>query len=318
MYINNDIDYLKFLKDKKVIIFGAGRQGQKVLWDLSKHDIVTVAFCDNDVKKQNQLIRGVKIISFDELLKVNDVDTMIIISTFERELKKQLLMNKVYNFILATQIDFGGGEEYYDEQYFKWQQSMGEFGSQIKVNMFKPYIKKDMTVVEFGSGGGYLLALIDAKEKIGIEINDSAREAAKEIGIKSVKNIKDLPDNFADVIISTSVLEHVENPLGALRELHNKLKKDGKIIFHVPNESCDTEYTRSDVNNHFYTWNCLNIGNLFKAAGYFVQSVQKIQEIWPENCFEVAKEVSPVLFDSLCSIGGKAFDANRCLIVACK
>ncbi len=24
MYINNDIDYLKYLKDKKIIIFGAG------------------------------------------------------------------------------------------------------------------------------------------------------------------------------------------------------------------------------------------------------------------------------------------------------
>ena len=68
--------------------------------------------------------------------------------------------------------------------------------------------------MEFGSGGGYLLNNIHAEKKIGIEINDTARAAAKEIGIDSVKYISDIPDDYADLIISTSVLEHVENPLG--------------------------------------------------------------------------------------------------------
>ena len=318
MYINRDIDYLKYLKNMKVVICGAGRQGQKTLLNLNKYDIKTTAFCDNDRNKQNQLIRGVKVISFEELKKVNDTDTMIVISAFEREIKQQLFMNKIFNFISASQIDFGGGEEYYDEQYFQWQRELGIFGAKIKVDMFQPYIKKDMTVVEFGGGGGYLLEQIDAKEKYNIEINDTAREAANAKCIKSVKNIADIPDNFADIIISTSVLEHVENPLGVLRELREKLKEGGRIVFHVPNESCDKEYTRSEANNHLYTWNCLNIGNLFKAAGYFVYSVQKVQEVWPENYVEIAQEVSPELFHSICSIGGKAFDENRCIIVAYK
>ncbi len=318
MYINNDINYLKYIKDMKVVIFGAGKQGQKTFLNLNKYGIKVIAFCDNDIKKQNQLIKGVQVISFEKLIKINDVDTMIVISAFERDIKEQLLMNKIFNFISVSQIDFGGGEEYYDEQYFQWQQQLGIFGAKIKVNIFQPYIRKNMTVVEFGGGGGYLLDQIDAKEKYNIEINDTAREAAKAIGIKSVKNIADIPDNFADIIISTSVLEHVENPLGVLRELHGKLKEGGKIVFHVPNESCDTEYRRSEVNNHLYTWNCLNIGNLFKAAGYFVYSVQKVQEVWPENYLKIAQEVSTELFNAICSIGGKAFDENRCIIVAYK
>lgn len=318
MYINNDINYIDYLKDMKVVIFGAGRQGQKTLLNLNRYGIKTIAFCDNDLKKQNQSVRGVKVVSFEELMKMNDMDTMIVISAFEREVKEQLLANKIFNFISVSQIDFGGGEDYYDEQYFQWQQEIGIFGAKIKVHMFQPYIRKDMAVVEFGGGGGYLLEQIDAREKINIEINDTAREAAKAIGINSVKNIGDIPDNFADIIISTSVLEHVENPLGILRELRGKLKKGGKIVFHVPNESCDTEYTRSEGNNHLYTWNCLNIGNLFKAAGYFVYSVQKVQEVWPKNYLEIAQEVSPELFDSICNIGGRAFDENRCIIVAYK
>ncbi len=120
------------------------------------------------------------------------------------------------------------------------------------------------------------------------------------------------------MIISNSALEHVENPLGILRELHNKLKEHGKIVFYVPNESCDTEYSRSEVNNHLYTWNCLNLGNLFKAAGFFVYKVEKIKEVWPKNYMKIEKEVSEELFDVIAEIGGNAIDENRCLIVAYK
>jgi 2-polyprenyl-3-methyl-5-hydroxy-6-metoxy-1,4-benzoquinol methylase len=250
---------------------------------------------------------------------MNDEDcTIVICSTYEREIRQQLLRYQIYNFISFSQIDFGGGEEYYDEAYFEFQKELGKFGGKIKSKMFQPHITENMTVVEFGSGGGYMLDYLVAKEKIGIEINDAARKAAEEIGIRSVKNISDIDDEYADIIISTSVLEHVENPLGVLRELRSKLKTGGKIVFHVPNESCDTEYTRNEINNHLYTWNCLTIGNLFKAAGYFVYSVEKVQEVWPKNFFDIEKEVSSELFESICEIGGRAYDENRCVIVAYK
>ena len=89
-------------------------------------------------------------------------------------------------------------------------------------------------------------------------------------------------------------------------------------MFYVPNESCDTEYSRSESNNHLYTWNPLNIGNLFKAAGYFVYSVEKVQEVWPKHHIRIEKEISPELFEAICDIGGRAFDENRCMIVAYK
>lgn len=319
MYINTDIDYLKYLKEKEIVIFGAGKIGKNGYVKLSGENIKIFAFCDNDRDKQGQILYEKKIISVDDLKKMNNDHIMIIIcSNFEKEIREQLYSMNIFNFISITQIDFGGGEEYYDEQYFEYQQVMGKFGGKIKAAMFQPYINKETVVVEFGSGGGYLLNNLQAKEKIGIEINDSARAAAKELGIKSVKNIGDIPDEYADVVISTSVLEHVENPLGALRELRKKLKMNGKIVFYVPNESCDTEYQRSEINNHLFTWNCLTIGNLFKAAGYFVYSVQKVQEMWPRHYLNIEQEVSPEFFETLCAIGGRAFDENRCLIVAIK
>ncbi len=321
MYVNNDINYLKFLRGKEVIIFGGGKLGQKTFTKLNKgvEGLKVTAFCDNDEKKQGEFLMGIEVISMEKLCKINNLNTMIVIcSRFEREIKEQLLAEKIFNFISESQIDFGGGEEYYDSQYFEWQQRLGSFGGKISAFMFQPYIKEDATVVELGSGGGFLLNNIVAKEKVGIEINDRAREAARKMGIQSVKWVKEIPDNYADVIISTHVLEHVENPLGILRELHGKLKDDGKIIFYVPNESCETEYSRSEVNNHIYTWNCLTLGNLFKAAGFFVRSVKKVQESWPDNYEKIEQEVSLELFEALCNIGGKAFDKNNCMIIADK
>lgn len=319
MYMNKDIDYIKYLKDKEIIIFGAGNIGKKGYARLKGYGYPIVAFCDNDEKKQDQVLFGIKIISIEELKKINNDQIVIILcSNYEREIRYQLYDQNIYNFISISQIDFGGGEEYYDEQYFAFQQQLGKFGGKVKAPMFRPYINEDMVIVEFGSGGGYLLNNLDAKEKIGIEINDTAREEAKRIGIRSVKYIDDIPDNYADAIISSSVLEHVESPLMALKQLRNKLKDGGKAIFYVPNESCNTEYQRSEINNHLYTWNCLTLGNLFKAAGYFVYSVKKVQEAWPKHYSKIEQQVSYELFEAICEIGGRAFDENRCMIVAIK
>lgn len=278
------------------------------------------AFCDNDISKQGQLVCDIPVISAEKLYEMNHEELMVIVCSInkEAEIKQQLLEHKIHNFVSVFQIDFGGGEEYYDEEYFAYQRKIGEFGGKVKAGIFLPYIKEDMVVVEFGSGGGYLLDRINCKEKVGIEINDTAREMAKQIGINSVKYVDDIPNEYADIIISTSTLEHVEHLLKILRELKDKLKEDGMIVFQVPNESCDTEYTKSEINNHLYTWNCLTLGNLFKAAGYFVHSVEMYEEVWPKHFWEIEKEVSPQFFDAICNIAGHAFAEKRCLIVASK
>lgn len=110
MYINNDIDYLKFLRDKEIIIFGAGIVGNKLLLNLVSRGYKVIAFCDNDSNKQNQKICDVKVISFEELCLQNNEGLMIIIcSNFENMIKQQLLDANIYNFISVSQIDLGGG-----------------------------------------------------------------------------------------------------------------------------------------------------------------------------------------------------------------
>ncbi len=317
MYINNDLNYLKILADKEIYIFGAGNNGKTCMKRCKRAGLIVEGFIDN--YKHGEM-EGLPIIPLSEFDHVNDSNTFIIISSvYENDIRMQLLEQGVFNFISETQIDFGGGAEYYDEVYFSEQKKDGKIRANIKKSLFEPYISHDMTVIEFGSATGYLLNELDAQKKIGIEINDTARSFAKrELNIDMVKYVDEIDDEIADVIISTSVLEHVENPLLELRKLYKKLKTGGTIVFLVPNESCDTEYVKSEFNNHLYTWNCLNLGNLFKAAGFFVHSVKTIEEMWPKEYITLQENISDELFEELCLIRGKAYSEKRCLIVAYK
>jgi len=318
MYINKNPDYMAFLQDKEVYIFGAGEIGVRTAKILRRKRYDVSGFIDNNRSKIGTVIDGISVISLDEFIKLNSSSSFVIICgrQYEGEISEQLLRSNVYNFVCESDLEYGSGEEHYDEAYFTWQMPMGKFGAKVKKRLFQKYIKPDMSVLEFGAGSGYLLKELDAHEKLGIDINDSARDFMRTLGLESVKTISEVPNEWADVIISNSVLEHVENPLGSLRELRLKLKAGGKIIFYVPNESCETEYTPNNIDNHLYTWNCLNLGNLFKAAGYSICSVERIQEFWPDNYEVIAKEVSDTLFDFLAAVWGKATNANACLIVA--
>lgn len=283
MYVNNNLDYMKFLLNKNLIVFGAGIQGIKAVEKLLSYKFHVVGFCDNDSNKKGKCYGSVRVIG--NLAEC--MDTMgnkviyILTGRFKLDMKSELIDNGC-TYIDYDEIDFGQCNiDYYDKEYFNWQKDIGKFTALFDAEKFNPYIKPKDVVVEFGSGSGHLLNEIRAEKKIGIEINEYARDYARQIGINSVKDMSLLPNEFADVIISTHVLEHVDNPLGILKGLYEKLKPNGKIVFIVPFECGETDYHRNDLNQHLYTWNGLLLGNLFNRAGFFVNKVQSYSMQWP-------------------------------------
>lgn len=160
MYINNDLDYLKVLKRKQVFVFGGGAAGRVVVKKLEESNIEVKAIVDNSLELQTTGILGHKVISVEELKVMNTEYSVIIIASpkYERDIRMQLVESDIHNLITMDQIDFGGGVEYYDANYFEWQKRIGEFGAKIKVKMFEKYISPTDTVVEFGSGGGICLS----------------------------------------------------------------------------------------------------------------------------------------------------------------
>jgi len=189
----------------------------------------------------------------------------------------------------------------YSSDYFNWQKNIGAFGGHANLFKVKDFITKDDKVIDFGCGGGYLLANIICKEKIGVEINDVARNQAAVNGIPTVKYSSEIPDGWADVIISNHALEHVENPLQELKTLFLKIRTGGKIVFVLPHE-VKNRYIPGDVNQHLYTWSPMNAGNLFTRAGFSVMRVETIKHAWPPYYPAVRKLCGEKLFDVICRI----------------
>lgn len=293
MYVNNDIDYMKWLANKELIIFGAGKIGLASYKKFKKLGFHVIGIVDNSPSKQGMLVDGLRISSLEEAEKTAGENTVYIIAVrgYEYEIKMQLLERTKHPFIDIDQIDFSYNDiEYYDEEYFEYQKRIGEKACAVDLLNFVNHINTNDIVVEFGSGGGFLLNLINAKEKVGVEINPYAIENSKKLGIKTVENANCLSDEYADVIISTHALEHVDNPLDILRTLWRKLKPAGKIIFVVPFQGDNYDYRRDDIDNEFWNWNCRTLGNLFKRAGYFVSRVEVVDNQYPPNFASILAE----------------------------
>lgn len=191
--------------------------------------------------------------------------------------------------------------KHYNKKYFDWQKSSGEFGAIADLFKFKQYIKRSDRVIEFGCGGAFLLAKIECTEKIGIEINPSARQQAIDNGIKTVELSSAISDEWGDIVISNHALEHCFRPLDEIMLLKSKIKKGGLAVFVLPLE-IKNSYKVDDINQHLYTWSPQNIGNLFKVAGYDIIRVETIRHRWPPYSTRIYKYFGYNIFNFVCKI----------------
>lgn len=183
--------------------------------------------------------------------------------------------------------------------------------------MFEEYIRPTDCVIDFGCGAGDLLKNIVCSQKIGIEINPTARNAAIQNGIYVVEKISQIQNSVADVVISNHALEHVSDPFQTILSLKDKLKPKGMAIFCVPCESYRTKFSQNDINQHLFTWAPANLGNLFSLAGYQVVSCRPVFYRWPPKSIFLSKIVTRNFFKILCKVRGVlSYDFQTIRIVA--
>jgi SAM-dependent methyltransferase len=191
---------------------------------------------------------------------------------------------------------------YYNNSYFEWQKNCGDFGGWANLIKFEDFIKFEFNVVDYGCGGAYLLKNIKAKGKLGAEINPSAREQAKKNEIDTVSSLEEVPDNWADIIISNHALEHVQRPLDEVKSAYKKLRTGGKAIFVIPCETITCAYKEKDLHRHLYSWGPSTLGNLFSEAGFKILESSPFTHKWPPYYQKIAQLVGPVLFHKIAKI----------------
>jgi SAM-dependent methyltransferase len=99
----------------------------------------------------------------------------------------------------------------------------------------------EIKILDIATGQGYLLPVLSGQGYTNIYSADLNGENFKQDKVKynftQVDANVPLPfdDGFFDVIITSETIEHVESPIGFLRDLKRILKDDGTLIMTTPN-----------------------------------------------------------------------------------
>lgn len=102
-------------------------------------------------------------------------------------------------------------------------------------------------VLDIGCGDGGLLELVKKDSNYtGVDISPTQLQAFKKLLDKNKRknvrlvqsDVSKLPfaGNTFDLVFACDVLEHVLDPVKVLKEIHRVTKKNGFIIFSIPNE----------------------------------------------------------------------------------
>jgi SAM-dependent methyltransferase len=122
-------------------------------------------------------------------------------------------------------------------------------------------------VLDAGCGSGRnMVELQSFGEVTGIELSTPSVEAARARGVGEVVEGSVLEMPFADgsfeLAVSLDVIEHLEDDLGALRELRRVVAPGGRLLVTVP--AYQWLWSRHDVVNHHYRR--YSRGTLVRAA----------------------------------------------------
>ena len=146
-------------------------------------------------------------------------------------------------------------------------------------------IAKNKRFLDVGSGSGQFLYEMKqfGMDIYGVEPSDFDEKTAKEKKLNILKSdlIKaNYPSNYFDIITFNHVLEHVNNPLKTIKEIHRILKKDGALIIGVPNSNSlaywlfKKNWYQLDVLRHLFNFSDKNLGNLLKKEGFKIKKVR--------------------------------------------
>lgn len=194
---------------------------------------------------------------------------------------------------------------HYGRDYYAWQRKSGVLGGMIDLWQFEGFINPGDEVLDFGCGGGYLLANLNCRKKYGVDINEFARKEAIKNGITVYSDIDEIPGSKKfDVIISHHTLEHLTNPFEALKNLRGHLRRGGRSVHIVPIDDWRKEKTDdpNDINQHLFGWTPRLFGNLFRHAGYKVEKIDILTHAWLPLSLYLFPIIPKSIYHPLCML----------------
>jgi SAM-dependent methyltransferase len=147
-------------------------------------------------------------------------------------------------------------------------------------------------VLEVGCASGQFLTELRNKgwDAQGIEFNAEAAMRARALGFPvHIGQLEQAPAPVQpyDLVIGWMVLEHLHEPVAALRKLHEWTRSGAMLALSVPDcgaweISAFRQYWYAlHIPNHLYHFNRKTLSNVLKAGGWTLVEVQNHRDLWP-------------------------------------
>jgi 2-polyprenyl-3-methyl-5-hydroxy-6-metoxy-1,4-benzoquinol methylase len=135
-------------------------------------------------------------------------------------------------------------------------------------------------VLEFGGGIGSIAEIIQANKKITpdcVELDPELRLILKERGFDSCASVEQLNKRYDHVYLS-NVLEHIEDDVNVLKQIHSVLKEDGRVIIYSP--AFQVLYTSFDAQvGHYRRYSPGDIQRKLMQANYTILRYEYVDSL---------------------------------------
>lgn len=158
-------------------------------------------------------------------------------------------------------------------------------------NKIFQFVKPNSKILDIGCSSGNLGQALKKNKNvqvIGIDIDQNDVNLAKNnLDDAFLLNVEDDDLNHLgqfDIVIMADVIEHLLNPVNALQKVKKILKKDGQLIFSIPNMANVTtrlqllkgrfEYTDTGIldRTHLHFYDKKEIDRIFALAGFQIKT----------------------------------------------
>lgn len=148
------------------------------------------------------------------------------------------------------------------------------------LNTVRKHAPAQGRVLDFGAGGGEFARPVSALgfELTALEPDERLRRRLSSQGLRVAAGTAELLDASFDYVYSLNVLEHIDDDVAALRQVHSKLTAAGQLLIYVP--AFPILYTSMDAKvGHVRRYTRDTLLASVTSAGFTVERVAYVDSI---------------------------------------
>lgn len=161
---------------------------------------------------------------------------------------------------------------YYDSEYHvsRYPELIAEdeyfwARAEVQARYYFTAADRQMRIFEYGCGIGQGIAALP--NATGWDISSKALEECRRRGLRVVDDLAAVPRGEWDIVLCRHVLEHLEEPLSALKIMRSLVAPGGEVYVILPKEEHAYSRIAPDLDQHLYCWNFRALNNLLFRAG---------------------------------------------------